>query len=108
VAFELVHGLIPAGLVVMHTCDNPECCNPAHLQAGTQQKNIADMHAKGRAGDCRNFGEKHGMAKLSDTDVRCIRLLRSCGAIQQHLADAFGVRQNQISRIVRSENRAHI
>ena len=34
--------------VVMHTCDNPSCCNPAHLKAGTQVENIADRSAKGR------------------------------------------------------------
>ena len=105
VAFEFLHGPVPAGLVVMHTCDNPCCCNPAHLHAGTQQENIADMHNKGRAGDCRVFGERHGRTKITDTDVHCIRLLHACGAVQRQLACAFGVRQNQISRIVRGENR---
>ncbi len=34
--------------VVMHTCDNPPCCNPAHLLGGTQAENIADCVRKGR------------------------------------------------------------
>jgi hypothetical protein len=41
-------GEIPAGYVVMHTCDNPRCVNPEHLRAGTQKENVHDMVAKGR------------------------------------------------------------
>lgn len=37
------------GAVVMHTCDNPQCCNPAHLKIGTAKSNARDMFAKGRA-----------------------------------------------------------
>ena len=38
----------PHGYVVMHTCDNRLCCNPAHLRLGTQYDNIEDMNRKGR------------------------------------------------------------
>ena len=38
------------GIVVMHTCDNPPCCNPKHLVLGTQGDNMRDRTRKGRAG----------------------------------------------------------
>ncbi len=52
VAYELVHGPIPNGLVLLHQCDNPACCNPAHLIAATQAENMQDMCRKGRGPWC--------------------------------------------------------
>jgi len=39
--------LVP-GLVVMHVCDNPPCCNPAHLRQDTYSANTQDAIIKGR------------------------------------------------------------
>lgn len=47
VAWSITHG-DPAEANVCHRCDNPPCCNPAHLFLGSQADNIADMHRKGR------------------------------------------------------------
>ena len=44
---------IPEGMVVLHTCDNPGCFNPAHLVLGTQAQNIQDSVAKGRHSSVR-------------------------------------------------------
>ena len=44
--------------VIMHSCDNPKCVNPAHLQLGTFSTNFLDMWAKGRT--VIVSGERHG------------------------------------------------
>lgn len=47
-AYEAFIGPIPENMCVLHTCDNPPCCNPAHLSLGTQAENLMDCIKKGR------------------------------------------------------------
>jgi hypothetical protein len=49
VAYRLAHGDIPEGMLVCHTCDRPDCIQPAHLFVGDQGDNMRDMSSKGRA-----------------------------------------------------------
>lgn len=49
ISYYLFKGPIPKGKILMHTCDNPSCVNPDHLQAGTYKENMVDMYQKGRA-----------------------------------------------------------
>lgn len=48
IAYKLAYGSIPDSLWVLHRCDNPPCCNPAHLFLGTVLDNNRDAAAKGR------------------------------------------------------------
>lgn len=59
----------PEGLAVLHRCDNPPCCNPAHLYFGTQARNNQDKLERNRwrAGD--HSGVNNPRAKLSEQQV---------------------------------------
>jgi hypothetical protein len=38
---------IPLGMMVLHSCDEPACCNPRHLRIGTHRDNLEDARARG-------------------------------------------------------------
>jgi len=72
VAYEQATGrVLGEGEVVRHKCDNAACCNPFHLESGTQTDNNLDMLSRGR----NPKGETHGMASITPTQVREIRWL---------------------------------
>lgn len=100
VAWELVRGAIPDGMRVLHRCDNPPCCNPAHLFLGTHADNMADRQAKRR----QVRGESHGGARLTIEDVVAIRSRYASGDVTQaELGQVFGISHQQVSRIIRRE-----
>lgn len=64
---------IPAGMFVMHKCDNPECSNPDHLMLGTPKENTQDMISKGRKRVVAPAGAGNGKSILDEEKVRFIR-----------------------------------
>ena len=48
IAYEKTTNTNIKGLIAMHICDNPKCCNPKHIILGTHADNQADKVAKNR------------------------------------------------------------
>ena len=100
-AFQLAHGEIPAGYSVCHRCDNPPCCNPAHLFAAPQALNMRDSARKGRSRNCPLKGAANPQAKLCEAQVTEIRARYQKGIYGcKRLAREFGVSYQQIHNIV--------
>lgn len=104
VSWELANGPIPGGLFVCHQCDNPSCVRPDHLFLGTNDDNMQDAKRKGRNAK----GERHGMAKLSDEDVREIRRRSAAGDTAAALGARFGVHPPAISRVLTGQRRKDV
>ena len=96
---------IPAGMVVMHKCDNKLCVNPYHLQLGTYKDNTQDMISKGRAKYKPLYGSTNGNALLDEEKVRLIK-----GSQESHaaLARLLGVSASCIADIRKGRRWVHV
>lgn len=135
-AWEIVAGVIPDGLQVLHTCDNPACCRNddegvywangafhpryGHLWLGTNADNMEDKVAKGRQAigqthgaathpESTPHGERNWHAKLTEDDVRTIRLTpaNDLAAIRV-LAQHHDVHPTTISNIIKRKTWRHL
>lgn len=103
VAWELVNGPIPEGLVLCHRCDTPLCVNVDHLFPGTPKENTADMFSKSR--EYRPTGENHPNCKISDEDVYTIKRRRENGETLLSIASDYGISFQHISALAKGKCR---
>lgn len=105
---------LPEGRWVCHTCDNPPCVNVNHLYLGTPLSNNQDMVFRGRAvrvtGDAvANKGSVNGRAKLTEEQVKEIRLKYSAGGVTyKSLAKEYSVSYGLIGFIIQRRNWRHV
>lgn len=100
-AWEEVHGEIPKGFIVRHTCRNRNCYNIKHLELGTySQNNSVD---RVRDGTDEN-GEKSPSCKLT-TQQRNEIFELSKTETQKEIAARFGISQGLVSMIVNGKRR---
>ena len=85
-----------AGLETCHSCNNRICVNPHHLRYDTRLGNVADMMTAGT----------HGALKLSDEQVRLIRVRHAAGAEGKDLAADVGVSPALVSGTINGSKRA--
>lgn len=102
----LANGQQAGDLDVRHRCDNPPCCNPAHLELGTQADNNRDMHERGRAVQVR--GTEIVQSKLSEEEVREIVEMRNSGATLCAIAAQYGVAYTTVQSILLGKSWTHI
>lgn len=102
--YEKYKGTIPNNMNVLHTCDNPRCCNPEHLFLGSQEDNVKDMMDKSRGGYKTFHGDNHPMRKIDMAKAEEIRALWAKGGLyQREIGERFGVSQAVVSKIIKGE-----
>lgn len=82
-SYELHVGPIPPDHDVHHRCEQRDCINPAHLEAKPHRE--------------------HAATKLTAEDAREIRRVVAAGERARATAEAFGVSERLVNKIVRRE-----
>jgi len=132
-AFKVAHGYLPDS-DILHSCDNPPCCNPAHLSPGTHAENMRQASERGRMPTGASHaarrnpgawgtqrpenlaavlasmtrGAAKGSARLTETNVREIRRRYAEGEGQRALAREFGVSHSTIGHVTARRTWTHI
>lgn len=84
-------------MLVCHKCDNPGCCNPAHLFLGDQSANMGDAKAKGRTSmPPIRTGQDHHNTKLTNRQIAAIR---SDARPASSVAAEYGVSTKTVYRV---------
>jgi HNH endonuclease len=106
---------------VMHTCDNPPCCNPDHLVAGTHLENMRDCLNKNRFFTEKRLiaqpkGETQGSSILRDKDIIEMRAYYAKNSIDRksyletinYLSKKYKTHYNNVKLIVLGKSWKHL
>lgn len=82
ISYQINVGPIPTGLLILHSCDNRICVNPAHLRPGTYAENTRDIFDRNR------------WSRTPKTDLETaeqIARLRESGVTFRAIQDQYGI-----------------
>lgn len=83
---------------LMHSCDNPLCCNPAHLTPATLKENNDDCLAKNRRIMPR--GEDHHRAVFSNKETTEILSLAKEGMTARQISEKLNKKRDSIKSLL--------
>lgn len=89
VSYQLFKEPIHSGLLVLHSCDNPECTNPDHLFLGTYLDNKRDQIKKGRS----------SVEKLNPEKVLDIKKKLKDGMLHKDISKLYEISRSTIWKI---------
>lgn len=107
-SFAETYGAIPPKRLVLHSCDNPRCVNPAHLRLGDHRENTKDMDARGRRVTNARRGETNPASLLSDAEVSDLRSKYVSGVPFSDLVETFSLPLASIKEYCWGKSFAHL
>ena len=94
-AYEYFVGPIPLGMLVLHSCDHPPCCNPDHLRLGSKADHSHDAMLR-----------KRRPVKLTTEQVAETYRYYAVGVQQKELASQYRVCPQNICFIIQEQTRS--
>ena len=104
IAYAITHPAWDRLSLVRHTCDNPPCCNPLHLIAGSYADNAGDRDAGGRGA----LGERDGNARVTSVDVLAWAERRASGECLADIAADYGVSRATVGHALNGRTWCHL
>lgn len=107
-SFEIHYGPLNADDLVLHSCDNRACVNPAHLRAGSHKENVSDMDSRGRRVSNARKGETNCNARMTADAVIRLRQRYIAGDALADLVRDFGCTENALTDYTSGRSWRHL
>ncbi len=104
VSYAFHNGIDPESLSVMHSCDNPICINPEHLELGTHKKNMQEMADRKRS----TIGEINPNHKITEADVIAVVERIKAGESNMAISKDLPISHAMVSQIRHKKNWIHL